>query len=342
MTKRETVLKTIAREPTEYIPYSFDLSGEIANAIHKWLSDSGKLADDGFIGDYFQFVGSGFPDGYKNEGPMGANLYKDEFGSVWDFTFGSCGNMREPALAGPSLKGYAFPNGAAPGRWSHIDEKALKNSGKYIVFSPIGLFDTCWRLRGFENFLADMAGEENGFMEDILDLGAEFICDLVKTAPPCIDGVRFTEDWGLQRGMMMSPSLWRALLKPRLKKMYGAARSKGFGVLIHSCGDIAQIFPDLIEIGVEVVNPVQPEAMDIHMLKREYGKDLVFYGGLGSQSTLIHGTVQDVIDEVEDRVRIIGKGGGLILGPAGTIPRDGKHENAFKLVELCMNGLKCP
>lgn len=345
MTRRETVLKTIAREPTEYVPYAFDLTSGMASAVHARLKERGTLAEDGFIGDYFQFVGSGPGQGHKNE-DVGENRYRDEFGSIWDTSpkareMGDCGCLFKPALANPSLKGYTFPDGSDPARWAHMDKNAKKSEDKYIVFGVMGLFDTCWRLRGFENFLLDIADGENTFCEEILDLGAEFICELVGGAPDCIDGVRFTEDWGLQKGLMMSPALWRRLLKPRLKKMYEAARSKNFNVIIHSCGDITEVLPDLIEIGVEVVNPIQPEAMDVHKIKREYGKYLTFYGGMGSQSTLIYGTLQDTIDEVEDRVRTLAKGGGYIIGPAGAVPRDGKLENVVKFAELCMNGLKC-
>jgi len=344
LTRREIIAKTIAHEPTEYVPYSFDMTSKIAAAVHEWLADSGKLADDGFIGDYFQFVGPGAPAGFKAENVGGA-LYKDEFGCIWDYSaerreVGDHGCLYKPALAAPSLKGYVFPNGAAPGRFDHVDADGLTKSGKYIVLGITGLFDTCWHLRGFENFLGDLADSESSFAKEALDLGTEFICGIVNATPPCVNGVRFTEDWGLQKGLMMSPVLWRKLLKPCLKKMYDAARSRGFNVIIHSCGDITDILPDLIEIGAEVVNPIQPEAMDVHKVKREYGRDLTFYGGIGSQSTLVYGTVQDVIDEVEDRVRTVGKDGGYIIGPAGAAPCDAKLENIFKLVELCMNGLK--
>ncbi|MCL2813230.1 MAG: hypothetical protein FWD23_01375 [Oscillospiraceae bacterium] len=344
MNKREIIKKTIAHEPTEYVPYSFDMTSKISEAVYKWLSDSGRLAEDGFIGDYFQFVGAGNPAGYAGEN-AGENRYKDEFGCVWNHDpktreIGDCGNLYKPALDAPSLDGYVFPVGAAPGRFDHLDERLVTVGGKYVVLGVTGIFDIGWHLRGFENFLGDLADSENTFAEEVLELGAEYVCGVLSSAPPYIDGVRFGEDWGLQKGLMMAPSLWRKLLKPRLKRMYEAASGKGFDVLVHTCGDISEIIPDLAEIGVQVVNPMQPEVMDIHKIKREYGKYLSFYGGMGCQSTIPFGTVQNVADEVADRVKTIGKGGGYILGPAGAIPRDAKLENVFKLVELCMDGQK--
>lgn len=345
MTKREVILKTIAHEPTEYVPYSFDMTSKIGAAVCKWLADNNKLADDGFMGDYFQFIGPGVPAEYKFESVGDNNMYKDEFGCVWDCSpdrseVGDCGSLYKPALSSPSLKGYVFPNGAAPGRFNHVNAESVTNNRKYVVLGITGLLDTCWHLRGFENFLGDLADEDNPFREEILDFATEFICGIVNGAPPYVDGVRFGEDWGLQKGLMISPSLWRKLLKPRLKKMYETAKNRGFNVLIHTCGDISDIFTDIIDIGVEVVNPIQPEVMDIYKIKKKYGNDLTFYSGMGCQSTLPFGTVQDVINEVADRVQTIGKDGGYILGPSGAIPRDAKLENVFKLVELCINGLK--
>jgi len=344
MTKREVIYKTIAHEPTEFVPYSFDMTSKIWAAVKKWLTDNNKFADDGLIGDYFQFVGPGTPARYVTE-YVGENLSKDEFGCIWhnsskEREIGDCGSLYKPVLDKPSLKGYDFPDGAAPGRFDHINAESVTSQGKYVVLGITGLLDTCWRMRGFENFLCDIADDENNFREEILDLSMEFICDILKATPSCVDGVRFCEDWGLQNGLVMSPALWRKLMKPRLKKMYDTARTHGLNVLIHTCGDITEIFPDIIEIGVEVVNPIQPEVMDIHRIKREYGKYLTFYGGMGCQSTLPFGMVQDVIDEVKDRIRTIGKDGGYILGPAGAISCDAKPENVFKLVELCINGLK--
>ena len=166
----------------------------------------------------------------------------------------------------------------------------------------------------------------------------EFNLGLIDQIPRFMDGVRFGEDWGQQNGMLMGPSIWRKYLKPRLKIMYGAALKKGLNVFIHSCGDISEIFPDLIDIGVQVVNPVQPEVMDVEALKREYGKDIVLYGGMGCQNTIPKGTVEDVLDEARKRLDILGRDGGYIFGPAGAIPTDAKLENVIALMDFTRKG----
>ena len=154
--------------------------------------------------------------------------------------------------------------------------------------------------------------------------------------PAGVDGVRVGEDWGLQQGLIMGPRLWKKFLKPRLKMLYAAIRRKGLRVMIHSCGDIAEIMPYLIELGVEVVHPVQPEAMDVSFLQREYGRDLVFYGALGSQSTLVYGNPKDIVAEARGRLTLF-KDGGYILGPAGAISTDARPETVIALTDFAMN-----
>jgi uroporphyrinogen decarboxylase len=149
-----------------------------------------------------------------------------------------------------------------------------------------------------------------------------------------LDGVRFIEDWGQQHGLIMGERLWARYLKPRLRQMYAAAKQAGLVVLIHSCGDIRALFPHLIEIAVDVVNPIQPEVMDIAAIKREYGHDLVLYGGVGAQSLLVHGT-PDLVKSETRRIReMMRRGGGYIFGNAGAFATDTPVENVMALLEV--------
>jgi uroporphyrinogen decarboxylase len=134
----------------------------------------------------------------------------------------------------------------------------------------------------------------------------------------------------------MGARLWRRSLKPRLKILYEAIRARGLKLFIHTCGDIAELFPDIIELGVEVVHPIQPEAMDVARLQREYGKDISMYGGIGTQSTLVYGTPGDVAAVARARLETF-RDGGYILGPAGAISTDAKIENVIALVDFAMS-----
>jgi len=337
MTPRERINNAIDRKSNDRTPYSLDLTGRIV----------GMLADHYGIenGDLFSFLRDDLLYVFADEsadtrsGYADANTYEDNFGVVWDRSdknheVGDWGAVLKAPISEPSLTGYEFPNGKDPKLFAGLDEAYLKGQSRFVTLPMTGLFDICWHLRGFENFMADMAGEK-AFAGELLDNALEYSLDLTAQIPGCVDGVRIGEDWGLQRGLITGPSLWRGLLKPRLRILYEAVRKKGLRLMIHSCGDIAEIFPDIIEIGVEVAHPVQPEAMDIGFLHREYGRDITMYGGLGSQSTLVYGGPEDIIREAESRLSMF-KGGGYIIGPAGAVPTDARPETVIALTDFLL------
>jgi len=323
MNSRERINNTIDRKKTDRVAYSFDMTGYVANKLREHYGVKGDLPE--FTGDDLLFVGFGAPG--RNGG--------DEFGVARDYNndknIGDWGSIVLYPLPVATLEGYIFPDGANPERFAGFDSEAMKAQGRFVIAGMTGLFDMCWFLRGFENYMMDMA-DGGGFAGRLMDKALEFNLGVLSKMPEGVDGVRIGEDWGLQKGLIFGAPLWRKYLKPRLKIMYGAARKKGLRVFIHSCGDISELFPDIIELGVEVVNPVQPEAMDIARLKGEYGKYITMYGGLGSQSTLVYGSPADVAAEIEDRLELFADGG-YILGPAGAVPTDAKIENAVALVD---------
>jgi uroporphyrinogen decarboxylase len=148
-----------------------------------------------------------------------------------------------------------------------------------------------------------------------------------------VDSVHFGDDWGQQRGMLMGPKLWRRFIKPHLARMYAAAHEGGKYVTIHSCGKVQEVFPDLIEIGLNCFNPFQPEVMDVYEMKRLYGDRLSFNGGVSTQRTLPYGTPEEIKAEARRLMAEVGQGGGYILSPAHAIPGDAKPENMVALIE---------
>jgi uroporphyrinogen decarboxylase len=146
--------------------------------------------------------------------------------------------------------------------------------------------------------------------------------------------MRFGDDWGHQRGLIMGKSLWKEMIGPRVRTMYQLVRSRGKRVFIHSCGKVEELFPDLIESGVDVFNPFQPEVMDVYEMKKEFGDSLSFFGGISTQKTLPFGTVSQVREEVKRLLDKVGKNGGYIASPAHDIPRDAKPENIAAMIEV--------
>ena len=119
--------------------------------------------------------------------------------------------------------------------------------------------------------------------------------------------------------------------------MYDAVHDAGLPVSIHSCGDISEIIPDLIDIGVNLISPLQAEALDFEFLKKEYGKYISFLGGVSTQQTLPHGTPEDVRREMRDRIRVLGKGGGYILAPSHELQGDIPIENILAFIDEAQN-----
>lgn len=192
-----------------------------------------------------------------------------------------------------------------------------------------GIFEHCWGVYGFESVLTDFILNPDKIHKILDEITDNFAKVAVKLVSYDIDILILGDDVGAQKSMIMSPETWRTFLKPRLANIISSAKriKSGRFVFYHSDGYIEPIIPDLIEIGVDILNPIQPECMDPAKLKRDYEKDLIFFGTVGVQSTLPHGSVEDVKREVKERIEIVGKNGGLILSPTHLINPDVPWEN---------------
>ena len=209
-------------------------------------------------------------------------------------------------------------------RWLH-ELKKTKNQFRTIPLI-FGLFERAWTLRGFENFLMDLATEEK-FAEKLLDHITKWflhVIDLLAGAP--VDAIIFTDDHADQRSIIMGEDRWRRLFKPRWKQIYDRVHHYGLYTIMHMCGNTASVVPDLIEVGLDCMESCQPECMDVYELKKNYGKDIRFWGGLGAQSTLPFGNPQEVRREIQRLKQQMGSGGGYIFasakGPDENVPVD--------------------
>ena len=188
--------------------------------------------------------------------------------------------------------------------------------------------------RGIENFLADLAGEPEyaqSLLDFIIHKNLVMLENIVNI--PGIDGILLGSDWGSQRDLLMSPDTWRRMIKPGEEKEYKIIRDAGLDIWIHSCGDIRKILPDLCDMGIDALNPVQPECMDIYELKDLYGDRITFWGGISTQRTLPYGTPEDVRREARQIARYMGRDGGYILAPSQEIQADVPFENVCALID---------
>ena len=131
--------------------------------------------------------------------------------------------------------------------------------------------------------------------------------------------------------------MWREFIGSRVKQMYAAVKAKGKFVFIHSCGKVQEVFSDLIDYGLDVFNPFQPEVMDPFEMKKKFGDRLSFFGGISTQRLLPYGTVQQVKGEVKRLLDVVGKDGGYIASPAHATPSDAKPENIAAMIEVLRN-----
>ena len=176
------------------------------------------------------------------------------------------------------------------------------------------------------------------FVQELVDMIMDYTIKVVTEAVSYdIDAFFLMDDWGQQAGLLMSPAMWGEYFKPGMEKLCRMVKDKNIILFFHSCGNIECLIPELIEMGVDVLNPFQPEAMDVYRIKHEYGNRLCFYGGIGTQDLLPHGTVDEVKADVRKKIRILGEKGGYILAPAHAVQADVPLENILALIEVMNN-----
>ena len=187
-----------------------------------------------------------------------------------------------------------------------------------------------------QNLLMDFYDHPD-FVQDLLETIADYNNAQIQEAMKYdIDAVYFGDDWGQQHGLQMGPRLWHQFIYPVLKRMYAVVHGAGKYVFIHSCGDVDELFDDLIGIGLNCFNPFQPEVMDVVSLMERYRGRLTFHGGLSTQRTLPFGTVEDVRMETQHLLKM-GAPGGYIIAPAHDVEGDVPMENMLAFIELLQN-----
>lgn len=336
MTLREIVLEQIHHRTTERVPYTLTFEEDVAARLDQHYGDESwheKLLP--------YIVSCGGIDRRKEE-PISDTLRRDLFGSVWRMDKRPF-HLEEPGLKAPSFDGYSFPPAEAfvDPQFKESTEKAMHDHPDSFTTVGLGwgLWETYWGIRGFENALMDCVSEPEFFDELLERLTDLYLAQVAQCANIPADAIMFGDDWGDQRGVMIGPERWRSFLKPRYARIYRAAHAQGKLVMSHCCGSVVDIMPDMIEIGLDVLESVQPEAagMNPYELKKKWGDKITFWGCLGSQSTIPFGTPQKIHDEVRRLCREMGRGGGYILAPAKTLQPETATENAVAVVEAFTN-----
>ncbi|KLU62438.1 uroporphyrinogen decarboxylase [Peptococcaceae bacterium CEB3] len=278
--------------------------------------------------------------------------FTDEWEIVWKMPKedGFYYDMRKHPLAevesAEQLTDFAWPNPLDPARLRGLGAKAkdLQHSTQACLMlngPSAGFFELGGWLRGYENWYMDMLINPllaEKLLDKTLEIRMKFLGKALDELKDSILVVVETEDLGSQTGPLISPQLYRKFVKPRQKELYSFIKKKAPGVYVflHSCGSYYEIIPDLIDAGVDILNPVQftTPKMDAAGLKKEFGKDLTFWGGgVDTQYTLSRGTPEQVRDEVKRQIEVLAPGGGFVFNTVHNIQADVPAENIIAMLE---------
>ena len=347
MTNRENFFRAMRRDDPQWVPLDFRLC---PSQLERFRRETGQ----GDFVEYFQL-----PIRYVDLLPTrlerdfrpfyGDDLPADAAPVSWAAEWGVMGvagpvahfeRMHHPLARMTrveELEDYPFPDLAEPYRYEQAAAqiRAIKERDLVSVkHMKETIFEMAWFLRGMDNLMVDFF-ENPEFAACLLDKITAIREESARQIVRCgIDLIQLGDDVATQLDMLLSPAQWREWLKPRLARIIRAIREENPQVLIfyHSCGNIRRIIPDLIEIGVDILNPVQPECMDPAAVKKEYGDRLSLWGGLGTQTTLPFGTPETVRDTCRDLIRTMGEGGGFVLAPSHVVEPEVPWENIMAMI----------
>jgi uroporphyrinogen decarboxylase len=329
MEKRKIVYQVIKGLKTPYVPWHCSFTQKAEEKLKNYWGE--KYYEEKIQNHFLEITTREISFNFKN---LGNSCFEDYFGVVFDRSVDKdIGAPKGITLKEPRLGNYQFPNPSNNIFFNKIPEIIKEYPDRFRIFYlDFSLYERAWLLRGMENLLMDMILHPNfvhNLLGNIVDFNIEHIKQSLKYD---IDAVCFGDDWGAQRGLQMGPMLWKEFIYPELKRMYKVVKKEGRFVYIHCCGKVEELFDDLIDIGVDIFNPFQPEVMDIYNLLKKYKGKLTFHGGMSTQRVLPYYTSKDVIKETLKLINA-GRESNYIFSPAHAVPMDVPLENMVAFIE---------
>ncbi len=372
MDSRERVLTALDHQEADRVP--IDLGGTICSGIHRVAYEKvtrhlGLSTDTSIVDlvqqlaapseEILQRFSSDFRPVYmrppktwtfqEHMDETGRPYFTDEWGIKWGknpYYY----DMIDHPLKQPDIKAiekHPWPDANAPGRLDGVREEArkLRRETDYAIVAGIsgpvaaGLFEQAWFMRGFQNFMTDMMIRPeftNRLLDRIQDVHIDFYEKYLDAVGEHVDIIEWGDDYGMQTGPLLSPALFTKYFKHRDKEFLDFVKSKTDAKIFwHTCGSVYPFINDLVEAGVDILNPVQPLAanMDHGKLKAEFGGRLCFHGGLDIQKTLPRGSQEEVARGVKAVLKNLATKGGYVFASAHNIQADVPPENIIAMFE---------
>ena len=314
MTSRQLVRAAIARKLTDRVPHLLDITPTA------WEAIASRIEADS-VEAFFD------------------NDVLDVCPPWWSFDF-----ARRPAdwldTRPPTTELPIVPVGTLEGLHDRVRALREADNDKYLLVRLYGIhFEQGAFARGYGNFMLDMATGTDfarRFLNDCVERNLAHMEQFLSLED--IDGVLLGSDWGSDAGLLMSPKMFDEMIRPGEQRMIDAIHAAGKSVWLHCCGDVRELMPTIIEMGYDVLNPIEPECMDLLVLKEEFGSQICFWGGISTRHLLPQATPDEVRTEARRIRGLLGDGGGYIFAPAQYIQEDVPLANILALLEVAREG----
>ena len=353
MNSRERVLTILDHQKADMIPVTNRFTPEIAHELARILNLDYRNSFDLEVElghDLLCTKEIGIVNAYSIDGnkKIDDNLYIDDFGILKkkiDYNSGFYIEIvKNPLDDLNNFSAYKLPDPdyqeIIKKQYKNFENNIKKYGKSHAIVGGVTctIFEAVEILRGMERIMVDLVENED-FINELMDKLVDYHFKIGKKLIDLgVDIIYIGDDVGMQTGMMISPELWRKFLKPRYDYLFRKWKNINKNIIfaLHSDGYIEPIIGDLVEIGLDILNPVQPGTMNDYELKRKFGDKLSFWGGINVQKTIPFGTPEDVIDEVRNRIEVFGEDGGFIISPSHNVqPNTRSIDNTFIYYWAC-------